>query len=779
MTQRDSLDLNGLWMFQPDPAGEGEHLGYGRLEYEDAHWREVSLPADFATCHPALDSYEGAGWFRRRVVVPESWRGKRVCVCFEGVNYHAKVWWNGALVGEHHDGFLPFSFPVHDGIQFGEENVVVVRADNVRRADDVPGLQRGWRTFGGILREVSLVATEHIYLEHIATVAEPAPDGGRLRVEVTLGNLPPSSSDAVLHTYVMDAEGETLAWFVSPLTAFDVDPEPFLVFDDVIAGVELWSPASPALYTVKLEARVNNQPVDVQTVKVGFRRVTVREGQLYLNGAPLYLTGFNRHEDSPRTNMCPDLELVRWDLEAMQEAGANFVRLCHYPHHPGELDLCDELGMLVMAEIPLYWWEGFKEGQRECARKLGVAERQLRAMIQRDINHPSIIAWSVSNETDEARPEVADGNRVLLAAARELDPTRLVTHVSDRWRTHPNFEDDDVVCVNAYPTVMRALSQPDPEYDLEHSIAFWREELATLHARYPEKPILVTEFGHVSLGRVRAGVLGEDTQADVLAREFEGLDAPYVCGATVWCWADHPWPPATFEFCNYLALSPFGVVGRDRRKRQAYERIKQLFRQTQGLSDPSPDTVPVWSDAGYVVSMLRPNLDDIPQIPFPEGFGIRPMRLDEAGLWTDIQRDAEPYFQVRVDTFAREFGYDPQAIPRRCYIVTNERGLGIGVISAWYDQEFKGGVWGRVHWVALRRAYWGRGLGKAMLSYTLTQMAQWHDRACLGTQTRRLPAIKLYLDFGFVPDLDPPGAVEAWRTVKAELKHPVLDDVVL
>jgi GNAT superfamily N-acetyltransferase len=173
--------------------------------------------------------------------------------------------------------------------------------------------------------------------------------------------------------------------------------------------------------------------------------------------------------------------------------------------------------------------------------------------------------------------------------------------------------------------------------------------------------------------------------------------------------------------------------------------------------------------------MLRPDLQNTPQVPFPVGFGVRGLRPDEGPLWTDIIRDAEEYFSIGEEIFARTFGVDPDSIPQRCYVITGPKGNGVGVISAWYDRDFKGGDWGRIHWVATRPTYQGRGLGKAGLSYALNQLARWHTRAYLDTQTARLPAIKMYLDFGFVPDFDQKDAREAWRDVKAKLTHPTLE----
>ncbi|MGC9349475.1 MAG: GNAT family N-acetyltransferase [Anaerolineae bacterium] len=775
-------DLTGLWRFQPDPTRTGERRGYPELGYDDHRWREVRVPVDFETCHPLLDTYEGAGWFRRWVSVPEDWRERRVALSFAGVNAHAKVWVNGYEVGNCDDPFLPFDFDVEDYLSWGRENLVAVRVDNERRPGEVPGLQRGWRNFGGILREVEVTPTDPCYLARFVVQAGPhgpgGDAGGHLDLQAFVHNSRGLGADASLNVDLVDDQGSVIAHFASPSHLVPVGEEVPLAVGGGVPDATPWSPDEPELYQVVVMLQVDGLTVDTQRFRIGFRTIEAREGQLLLNGEPVYLTGFNRHEDSPTRNMCPDLALVRRDLKAMKEAGANFVRLCHYPHHPAELDLCDELGLLVMDEIPLYWWNGLVEGEVAAAQKLAAAKRQLETMIWRDRTHPSVVFWSVSNETEEERPEVAAGNVELVNLAKALDPSRLVVHVSDHWREHPNFEADDVICVNGYPSVRGFLSDRDPDYDLARSTTFWREGLARLHELHPDKPILVTEFGYISYDEIADNAVSGDLHADVIEHEFAGMDAAYVCGATIWCWADHAWPPNYFAFCNYLAVSPYGVLTRDRREKPAVRRARQLFRAKQGmLVEPEAAAEPHTGPSGYPVMMVRPHLDRIPHVPFPEGFTIRPMRLDEAGLWTDIWRDAEEFSDFGPDVFHRQFGQDLPAMQWRSFIVENERGVAVATITVWYDRTFKGEDYGQIHWVAVRRSVWGKGIGKAMLSYALEQMAQWHDRAFLGTQTKRLAAIKIYLDFGFVPDLEPPGAVKAWREVKENLDHPVLNRI--
>ena len=175
------------------------------------------------------------------------------------------------------------------------------------------------------------------------------------------------------------------------------------------------------------------------------------------------------------------------------------------------------------------------------------------------------------------------------------------------------------------------------------------------------------------------------------------------------------------------------------------------------------------------VRMIRAHMNDIPQFGFAEGFGIRPMTIGEGHIWTDIVRDAEEYQEIRDEQFMETFGADPEAIPKRCFFIINDAGEAVGTISAWYSTDFKGQDYGLIHWVAIRPAYQGKGLGKAALTYAMNCLAQWHERCWLNTDTQRIPAVTMYLNFGFEPDLDPPGAVEAWRSVRETIHHPTLE----
>lgn len=767
MTQ-STIDLTGPWRFIPDPMREGESLGYHDPGHDTRVWREVELPATFDECLPALVSYEGPAWFRRSF----EWDGKGVpTLRFEGVNYDADVWINGRHAGSHEGGFLRFKIPIGHLVANGR-NTLVVRADNTRREGCVPGKQRGWRPFGGVLREVFLDTAPTV---HLSKPVVTASHDGSFVTRVTIVNTDDHPANAHLAFRVVDALGKVVAHPHAadvPIAARGSTP---VKFTGHAAGVAPWSPDSPTLYsaefvlTASTSSRHNIE--DHARLTIGFRTIETRGTQILLNGKAVRLAGFNRHEDTAARGPLPDVARVRADLLHMKSLGANFVRLCHYPHHPTTLDLCDELGLLAMGEIPVYWWSGDPSTLPE--RKLAAAKRQLGEMIERDVNHASLVFWSVSNETNEPHANVHKGNAELVALAKSLDPTRLAVHVSHTWHwSEPHFENDDVVCVNGYPTYTPRGSG-DPAFPTAAGGTWWSDALDKLHAAYPEKPILVAEFGYTALPGVFEGGVGEEAQAEAIRIEAAGFDKPFVAGCTVWCYADHPWPEEAF--LNYVTTSPYGVVTRDRRAKRGAAACRDVFARfnPRPALKPAPAVKPERIDL-VGVHMIRPHLRDIPQVPFPQGYGIRGMTLDDASLWEDIWRDAEPFSKIGTGLFRGSFGDDPQAIPHRCYLITAPDGTAAGTLSAWYESHRQGLDWGRIHWVAVRKAHQGKGLSRSGMTHAMNFLATRHERAWLVTHPARLGAIKIYLDFGFVPDYSEPHAHEAWAWVKERLKHPGL-----
>ena len=176
------------------------------------------------------------------------------------------------------------------------------------------------------------------------------------------------------------------------------------------------------------------------------------------------------------------------------------------------------------------------------------------------------------------------------------------------------------------------------------------------------------------------------------------------------------------------------------------------------------------------VRMIRENMDNIPEIPFPSGFGVRNYRPGEGHIWTGIQRAAETFFKIEDDLFEREFGNNLSAMEDRSFFVVTDDGKEVGTITAWRYPDWKGKEWGLIHWVAIHPDYQGRGLAKPAMTVAMERLQQSHDRALLNTSTGRIIAVKVYLDFGFCPDMESNNSQEAWEEVASILAHPTLKE---
>jgi beta-glucuronidase len=362
----------------------------------------LEVPGDWNTQHDRLFFYEGPIWYQR---VFEHRRDpeRRVFLWFGAANYRASVFVNGRRVGGHEGGFTPFNFEIGELLRDGE-NLLVVMVDNTHTPEDIPVRRHDWLNYGGLTRDVLLLDLPATFIRNYAVELDPGDgqrirgwvqlDGDRLRQDVMIA-IPELGAEA---TVTSDADGRA---------RFELAATP-----------ERWSPRSPKLYRIELRSET-----DAVSDGIGFRSVTVRGRDLLLNGETIFLRGISIHEEKPgpdggRAHSEAHAEaLLGW----AQELGCNFVRLAHYTHNEHMVRLADRLGLLVWAEIPVYWNVAFDE-----PRTLERARTQLSEMIARDRNRASVILWSIGNET----PVSDERNAFMKALAdhvRALDATRPIT----------------------------------------------------------------------------------------------------------------------------------------------------------------------------------------------------------------------------------------------------------------------------------------------------------------------------------------------------------------
>lgn len=579
---RQQIDLSGPWSFKADAADIGDSLGWFMDKTDKTYWPLVDVPIGFDNCGPGMDRYFGTAWFTRNVFIPESFSGRRIVLHFEGINYNAKVWMNGKTVGENHDAFLPFDLEIGDAAKTGEENGIAVSVNNIRQLGQFP-LFEGWYGQGGFLREASLVATNPIYISETMLVASSftgtSKPCGHLSLKAVVNNNSGQERPLKMRVRVLDKTGKELAGFISPEITLKIKQADEFRVEGNIPGVVYWSPDSPALYTVDVSLLHGKKVVDRQMRRTGFRSIEINDTKILVNGKPVFLLGFNRHEDSPRTGMAVDLQQAREDFSRMKSMGCNYLRFCHYPHHPGELDLCDELGLFVLAENAMNEWGHIDHPApnpaipltpEDAPQIIENARRTLSKMVARDNHHPSIIIWSVSNENEESRDDVALGNQELIRFGKTLDPSRPWTHVSNSFRKK-NWETfyvaDDVIVVNVYPTHWYNPTEEDINAGLPKSTRIMQDTLKKIHDQFPGKPIIVGEYGFPGGD---AGEEGARKQAVATEAEFRGLSAPYVAGGALWCFARHPWP--------WYNVSSYGYISRDRMSTfPAFKVVERLY----------------------------------------------------------------------------------------------------------------------------------------------------------------------------------------------------------
>jgi beta-glucuronidase len=454
---RKIKSLNGAWQYIVDPYETGFYnyrFQERREDDREAYWNSdvpenksdrkehgynddqiIRVPGDWNSQDKKFLYYEGTLWYKKTFDYQKAKKTNRVFLYFGAVNYKADVYLNGKKLGTHKGGFTPFHFEVTDDVLKANDNFLVVKVDNKRYADEVPTLNTDWWNYGGITRDVSIVEFPDEYISDYAMTLDPE-DKKRSHIKGWV-QLNGPLHDELITIEIPALKLKQTIKVTNGKTDFDLHAK----------NLELWSPANPRIYEVTISTahdKIND--------RIGFRSIAVSGTQVLLNGQPVFLRSICIHEEIPeegrRAYSRQDaVKLLSW----AKEADCNMVRLAHYPHNENMLKVADSLGLMVWAEIPVYWTIDFKNQQVFEKAKL-----QLDEMIERDKNRASIIVWSVGNETPvtEARTNFMKG---LLLAAREMDSTRLVTAALEvNYTKMKNMIDDplgqyvDLVAVNEY-----------------------------------------------------------------------------------------------------------------------------------------------------------------------------------------------------------------------------------------------------------------------------------------------------------------------------------------
>jgi len=471
---RTSFALNRNWRYKAAKVAGAEMPGFN-----DASFERVALPhtnISFPWHNFDDRSYEFVSTYRRSFQLPKESEGRRVFVDFEGAMTASTVFINGKNLGEYRGGYTPFSFEITDAVKPGD-NLLAVQLDSSERADIPPfGYEIDYMTFGGIYREVHLRVVPKTFIDNIFARPKDVLAGKpSLEVDVFLAGLEQTSGALKVEVALFDGDkclAKTEKAVVRPPAGLKKSgagsdvfiPEstaPAYTTDEIRADVsrqsialtgiddiELWSLTTPKLYTVKVRLILDGEALDEDCRRTGFRQAEFTEHGFELNGKVVKLRGLDRHQTFPFVGQAMPARVQRKDADILRNSlHCNLVRTSHYPQSRHFLDRCDEIGLLVLEEIPGWQHIGDEAWKRVAIDNVG-------RMIRRDWNHPAIILWGVRiNESRDDHDFYIRTN----ALAHALDPMRQTGGIR-------NFEKsellEDVFTINDFGFPLRKPNHP-------------------------------------------------------------------------------------------------------------------------------------------------------------------------------------------------------------------------------------------------------------------------------------------------------------------------------
>lgn len=510
--------------------------------FDDGAWQDVQLPHDWSMTLPYLSPQEGGsgamgfmqgglGWYRKTFTVPAAWRGRRISLEFDGVYHRATVFVNGREAVFHPYGYTAFACDITGLLEPGRENVVAVRVDHT----DCPTSR--WYSGSGINRHVWLNVTDPVHVALWGTfVTTPAVSAERasVRVETTLQNDGPRSAAVSLTSELRDPSGRTVAKATASAT-LEVGAQSVVQQEFTLISPALWDLDNPQLYTLVTTVRRGGRVADRYETPFGVRDIRFDPDRgFFLNGRSVKMRGGDIHQDAGSLGTAiPDRAHER-RVALMKETGFNAIRCSHNPPAREFLDACDRLGMLVIDESFDKWKSGYYAQWYD-----EWWARDLAAMVLRDRNHPSVVLWSVGNETREQGDVSGEGTarlQALRAECERLDPTRkvAVTTAPDYKRTFDRNGFNAAVEVVGY-------NYQEPFFDSDH-------------AQFPDRIIYGSEvFPYYSAGRERMReYIERNPWYDYASRDF-------IFGYFMWAaidywgessgWPSKGWPTGIYDVC--------------------------------------------------------------------------------------------------------------------------------------------------------------------------------------------------------------------------------------
>ena len=507
---REFQSLDGTWEIIFDSQNEGRKAGWHQEQVFLAHddRREIHVPS----CWEEIEKdYEGVGFYGRRFTVPKTWEGKTVRLQFDAVNYIAEVWVNDHVVARHEGGYGPFEFRIDDLLKFDEENFVSLRIIGPIVAQDkvVDGIGQSdmphWRgaITGGIWQSVRLIATGTAFVDDV--FLEPRLANNTVAVHVTLENAEHVSRAVEVTASIRSAEQPNKVVAVKIATLKLVPGRNKKSWTLAVPDARYWSPDDPHLHSATIRIADESTTLDVKDVRFGMRELTIRDNKFELNGKPIYIKAAFFEGLYPTRLAYPDSkEMALREIQLAKECGFNMIRPWRKPPPPMWLDLCDEVGVMVIGGFPI---ECMKRWPTVTPHLRDRIENEVRSAVLRDRNRACIVQWEIFNEI--GRKDLERLKHPASMLARHLDPTRMILDESGGFAGGSNiylpgkFEPEVFNDVHSYP----GAPLNDSSYNQFLTLSKTSEEIEAMGLKpgfkskqsSPGRLTVVSEIGYGSL----------------------------------------------------------------------------------------------------------------------------------------------------------------------------------------------------------------------------------------------------------------------------------------
>ncbi len=559
---RNPEKLNGIWHFVVDQYDVGLRDNWNipkELNEEgiqlpwDYHTEEgelTTLPGCWNMIDPKFFYFEGSVWYSRTFIYNPIQKDERIFLRIGAANYDTKVYLNTKFLGNHYGGSTPFYVELTDDLYQNKKNSMLMCVNNTRTSDRVPMKNTDWFNWGGIYRDIEIIRVPNVFIKDFRIYLVPDNNYSNIHFKVEISDKK-SNGPLTLNIPGLKIKKE-----------FQVKEGK--CEGTIKASPELWSPQNPKLYDVDVIF-----DKDSISDKIGFRQISVKGREIFLNGNKIYLCGISCHEDDVNLGKTSSREDILKRYQHAKELGCNFLRLAHYPHHELAAKIADEVGLLLWEEIPVYWAIAFNN-----ETTYQDAENQLLELITRDFNRASVILWSVGNENADTDDRLKFMSN-LAKKAKSLDASRLVTAACLVNHEKNIIEDRlinflDIIGINEYYGWYR----PD----------FY--ELVSLGKNSnPEKPVIISEFGACA----RAGHHGtihekftEEYMENIYKLQIETISKmDYVKGMTPWLLYDFTCPRRQNQFQK--GFNRKGLIAEDKKNKKKAFFVLQEFYKKQNL----------------------------------------------------------------------------------------------------------------------------------------------------------------------------------------------------